>query len=86
MPKPNFHSARPPARSHLPKLPPATESDQWLESFQQTDQSLYNLMAMEVWAIATTMDGILPGFWNRFMENRQVALKQVMHQKQSKEK
>jgi hypothetical protein len=60
------------------------ESEQWIESFQQTDQSLYNMMAMEVWSIATTMDTIAPGFWNRFMENRQIALKQVMRQKQDK--
>jgi hypothetical protein len=56
--------------------------DQWLEQLRQTDRSLYNLMALEVWAIARTMDGLLPGFWTRFMENRQTALHQfIQHHK-----
>ncbi len=55
--------------------------DQWLETLQQSDRSFYNLMAMEVWSIAKTMDGLLPGFWSRFMSHRQVALKQFMQQK-----
>lgn len=57
--------------------------DQWLDTLQQSDRSFYNLMAMEVWSIAKTMDGLLPGFWSRFMSHRQVALKQFMEQKQS---
>lgn len=55
--------------------------DQWLETLQQSDRSFYNLMAMEVWSIAKTMDGLLPGFWSRFMSHRQIALKQFMQQK-----
>lgn len=52
--------------------------DQWLEQLRRSDRSLYNLMALEVWSIARTMDDILPGFWNRFMKNRQVALKEFV--------
>lgn len=56
--------------------------DRWLERLRRSDRSLYNLMALEVWSIARTMDDIIPGFWSRFMENRQVALKQfVQHRK-----
>lgn len=55
--------------------------DQWLETLQKSDRSFYNLMAMEVWSIAKTMDGLLPGFWSRFMSHRQTALKQFMQQK-----
>lgn len=56
--------------------------ENWLERLRRSDRSLYNLMALEVWSIARTMDEILPGFWSRFMENRQVALKQfVKHRK-----
>jgi hypothetical protein len=56
--------------------------DKWLEQLRQSDRSLYNLMALEVWAIARTMDGLVPGFWTRFMENRQTALRQfVEHRK-----
>lgn len=57
--------------------------DQWLETLQGSDRSFYNLMAMEVWSIAKTMDSLAPGFWNRFMSNRQAALKQFMEQKQA---
>jgi len=59
-----------------------TEIDHWLERLRRSDRSLYNLMALEVWSIAQTMDARVPGFWNRFMENRQLALKEfVAHRK-----
>ncbi len=50
----------------------------WLEQLRQSDRALYNLMAMEVWSIAQTMDTLIPGFWSRFMENRQLALKKFI--------
>ncbi len=34
--------------------------DQWIETLQRSDRSFYNLMALEVWSIAKTMDGLLP--------------------------
>jgi hypothetical protein len=52
--------------------------DAWLEKLRRADRSFYNIMALEVWSIAKTMDGLIPGFWNRFMYNRQVALRQFM--------
>ena len=55
--------------------------DQWLETLRRSDRSFYNIMALEVWSIAKTMDGLIPGFWNRFMENRRVSLQQFMQQK-----
>lgn len=55
--------------------------EQWLEMLQKSDRSFYNLMAMEVWSIAKTMDGLLPGFWTRFMSHRQTALKQFLQHK-----
>jgi hypothetical protein len=55
--------------------------DQWIENLQRADRSFYNMMALEVWSIAKTMDGLIPGFWSRFMTNRQIALKQFMQQK-----
>lgn len=57
------------------------EIAQWLERLRRSDRSLYNLMALEVWSIAQTMDGLIPGFWNRFMENRQIALKEFVEQR-----
>ena len=60
----------------------ASEVDlqQRVEELQRADRSLYNLMGMEVWAIAKTMDDIYPGFWHQFMENRRLAVKQFMQQ------
>lgn len=76
-----------------PPNPPDTNSaadgfspmdiDQWLENLRRADRSFYNLMALEVWSIAKTMDRLLPGFWSRFMSNRQVALKQFVQQKRA---
>ena len=54
--------------------------DAWLEQLRRADRAFYNMMAIEVWSIAKTMDGLLPGFWSRFMSNRQVALKQFVEQ------
>jgi hypothetical protein len=42
-------------------------------------------MAMEVWSIAQTMDNMVPGFWARFMENRQESLKQFVKQQKNPE-
>ncbi len=58
-----------------------TDLQQRIEELQRADRSLYNLMGMEVWAIAKTMDDIYPGFWHQFMENRQLAFKQFMQEK-----
>ncbi len=57
-----------------------TDLQQRVEELQRADRSLYNLMGMEVWAIAKTMDDIYPGFWHQFMENRRIACKQFMEQ------
>jgi hypothetical protein len=57
--------------------------DQWVENLKRADRSFYNIMALEVWSIAKTMDGLAPGFWNRFMTNRKMALQQFMQQKKS---
>ena len=57
-----------------------TDLQQRVEELQRADRSLYNLMGMEVWAIAKTMDDIYPGFWHQFMENRRLAVKQFMQQ------
>jgi hypothetical protein len=64
---------------------PQMDIELWLEGLRRFDQSLYNLMALEVWSIAQTMDHLTPGFWNRFMENRQAAVRQFI-QRQSERK
>ncbi len=59
--------------------------EQWLESLRRTDRAFYNMMAMEVWSIAKSMDSLIPGFWSRFMENRQVAVKKFVHDRRTPE-
>ncbi|KAM3095406.1 hypothetical protein ACKFKG_13870 [Phormidesmis sp. 146-35] len=57
---------------------PAMTLDEWLDKLRRADRAFYNIMAMEVWSIAKTMDGIIPGFWSRFMTNRRIAMKQFI--------
>lgn len=57
--------------------------EQWLEKLRRSDRAFYNIMAMEVWSIAKTMDSLIPGFWGRFMTNRRLAMKQFIEQQRS---
>lgn len=66
----------------LKELLSDTDIEQWLETLHNSDRSIYNLMALEVWSIAKTMDELLPGFWNRFMASRHAALQQFLRQRQ----
>jgi len=63
---------------------PDRNLDRVLEAMRSADRSCHKMMAIEVWAIAKTVDNIFPGFWNRFMLNRQLALKQFLEMKQAK--
>ncbi len=42
-----------------------------LGDLQTADQTLYDLMALEIWSIAQTLDEAFPGLWTQYMENRQ---------------
>jgi hypothetical protein len=57
--------------------------EQWLESLRRTDRTFYNMMAMEVWSIAKSMDTIIPGFWSKFMANRQLAVQNFVVQRRT---
>ncbi len=46
-----------------------------LNLLKQEDETLYNILAVDVWALAKTMDEFQPGFWSAFMKNREQALK-----------
>jgi hypothetical protein len=59
--------------------------EQWLESLRRSDRAFYNMMAMEVWSIAKSMDKLIPGFWSRFMENRQTAVKKFVQERRTPE-
>jgi hypothetical protein len=76
------------ADANHPDGNPGTDLDEirrWLEQLRRSDRALYNLMAIEVWAIAQTMDSFVPGFWNRFMENRRLALNEFLAQRHSRQ-
>lgn len=49
-----------------------------LNSLKREDEMLYNILAVDIWAIAKTMDEFQPGFWAAFMKNREQALKRFI--------
>ncbi len=49
-----------------------------INSLQREDETLHNILAVDIWAIAKTMDEYQPGFWAAFMKNREQALKRFM--------
>ena len=42
-----------------------------INSLRREDETLYNILAVDVWALAKTMDEFQPGFWAEFMKNRE---------------
>ena len=49
-----------------------------INSLKREDERLYNILAVDVWALAQTMDEFQPGFWAAFMKNRDKALKRFL--------
>lgn len=49
-----------------------------LNSLRREDEMLHNILAIDIWALAKTMDEYQPGFWAEFMKNREQALKRFM--------
>ncbi len=72
----------PPSPDNLESLS-AMNLEQWIEALKSSDRLFNKTMAIEVWAIAKTMDDLFPGFWNRFMANRRAALEQFIKQKKA---
>jgi hypothetical protein len=56
------------------EVPSPMSIEAWLEKLRSSDRAFYNIMAMEVWSLAKSMDSMVPGFWSRFMENRRSAM------------
>jgi hypothetical protein len=56
---------------------PVTTDDllKQIDSLKREDEMLYNILALDMWAIAKTMDEFQPGFWSAFMKNREQAIK-----------
>ncbi len=60
-------------------LEPASETlSARIDSLRREDETLYNILAVDVWALAKTMDEFQPGFWSEFMKNRERALRRFM--------
>ncbi|HAZ44094.1 MAG TPA: hypothetical protein DDW76_15005 [Cyanobacteria bacterium UBA11369] len=57
---------------------------QQLENLKRSHSQRYDLTKLEIWALVSTMDDFLPGFWSRFMVNRQVAFKEYLQQKKTR--
>lgn len=49
-----------------------------IKSLKREDEMLYNILAIDIWALAKTMDEFQPGFWAAFMKNREKALKRFL--------
>ncbi len=49
-----------------------------LNSLKREDEMLHNILAIDIWALAKTMDEYQPGFWALFMKNRERALKRFL--------
>jgi hypothetical protein len=54
--------------------------EEQINSLKREDEVLYNILALDVWALAKTMDEFHPGFWAAFMKNREKALKRFMEE------
>ena len=51
---------------------------QQIHSLRREDETLSNILAVDVWALAKTMDEFQPGFWSEFMKNREQSLRRFM--------
>ncbi|MBW4690427.1 MAG: hypothetical protein KME27_01530 [Lyngbya sp. HA4199-MV5] len=49
-----------------------------INALKREDETLNNILAVDVWALAKTMDEFQPGFWSAFMKNRDQALKRFI--------
>ncbi len=61
--------------------PSVMSIDEWLNKLRSSDRAFYNIMAMEVWSLAKSMDSLVPGFWNRFMVNRRTAMQEFVERR-----
>jgi hypothetical protein len=65
--------------------PSVMSIDEWLNKLRSSDRAFYNIMAMEVWSLAKSMDSIVPGFWSRFMVNRRTAMQEFVERRRNDE-
>jgi hypothetical protein len=53
----------------------------WVQELQRADQTFYNMMTLEIWSLAQTMDELQPGFWADYMQNRQTIVQQYIKER-----
>lgn len=84
MPNPQFNTS--PAEANIAdKISSDTqELAQQLEKLKRSHALHSRMVNLETWALAGTMDDFLPGFWSRFMLNRQIAFKEFLEKKRAK--
>jgi hypothetical protein len=70
----------------MPDSSKQRELAQQLEKLQISHARRSQLANLEIWALVGTMDDLMPGFWSRFMVNRQIAFKESMEQKKEQKK
>jgi hypothetical protein len=58
--------------------PSVMSIEEWLNKLRSSDRAFYNIMAMEVWSLAKSMDSMVPGFWSQFMVNRRNAMQEFV--------
>ncbi|MBD2182227.1 hypothetical protein H6S82_03360 [Planktothrix sp. FACHB-1355] len=72
---------------HLEKTVPTSESSALAEIHEgitylkRSQTLLYRMLNIDTWAIVCTMEDFDPGFWGRFMANRQAAFTEFLAQK-----
>ena len=61
-----------------PNSPSNDSINEQIKSLRHEDEMLYNILAIDVWALAKTIEEFHPGFWAEFMGNREKALRRFM--------
>ena len=57
-----------------------------IEALHQADQRLHHMMSIEFSSLASTMDELDPGFWSKYMQNRQQIFQQYMKEREQHQK
>ena len=56
-----------------------------IDELRRADQTFYNLMTLEIWSLAQTMDELKPGFWADYMRNRQAIVRQYIQERRQEQ-
>lgn len=83
MPKSPFNNL-PEQENPEGELPDSQNIAQQLEQIERSHSHRSELTKLEIWALVSTMDDFIPGFWSRFMVNRQLAFKEFLEQRKAK--